>query len=387
MKNPNVYKKIAIDLVLTIVTVLLLIYVAPRVLAFFLPFVIGYVIALIANPVVKFLEKRLKIVRKHGSAIVIIVVLALIIGALYLIISVLVRESISFITDLPNLYDTLNLQIKEVQENLQVVYKAFPVGLQRFIDNLGENIGEYVNMFVQKMELPSISDAGLFVKNAAEFLFMMIITIMSSYFFIAERERMSTQLKKIIPGSWSDKIRIISDNFKLAFGGYLKAQFKIMLVITLILFVGFEIMNIGYSILLALGIAFLDFLPFFGTGAVLWPWAVVELVTGNYIRAIVLLIIYFICQVIRQVLQPKLVGDSIGISPMETLIFMYVGYKVKGLLGIILGIPIGMILVNFYKSGVFDGIIDDIRFIANDIINLRKNKEYNEKNIKKPPMK
>lgn len=379
MKNPNIYKRIAIDLVLTIVIVLMLIFVAPKLIAFFLPFVIGYVIALIANPLVKFLEKRLKIVRKHGSAIVIIVVLALIIGALYLIISVLVRESISFITDLPNLYENLNLQIKEVQNNLQGVYKAFPLGIQRFIDNLGDNIGSYVNVFVQKMELPTISDAGLLVKNAAEFLFMMIITIMSAYFFIAERERMSLQLKKILPESWGDKVKMISDNFKLAFGGYLKAQFKIMLIITIILFVGFEVINVGYAILLAIGIAFLDFLPFFGTGAVLWPWAVVELVSGNYFRMVVLLIIYLICQIVRQILQPKLVGDSIGISPLETLIFMYVGYKVKGLLGIIIGIPIGMILVNFYKSGAFDGIIEDIRYITNDIVNIRRHKDYNDK--------
>lgn len=379
MKNPYIYKRIAIDLVLTIVIVLMLIFVAPKLIAFFLPFVIGYVIALIANPLVKFLEKRLKIVRKHGSAIVIIVVLALIIGALYLIISVLVRESISFITDLPNLYENLNLQIKEVQNNLQGVYKAFPLGIQRFIDNLGDNIGSYVNVFVQKMELPTISDAGLLVKNAAEFLFMMIITIMSAYFFIAERERMSLQLKKILPESWGDKVKMISDNFKLAFGGYLKAQFKIMLIITIILFVGFEVINVGYAILLAIGIAFLDFLPFFGTGAVLWPWAVVELVSGNYFRMVVLLIIYLICQIVRQILQPKLVGDSIGISPLETLIFMYVGYKVKGLLGIIIGIPIGMILVNFYKSGAFDGIIEDIRYITNDIVNIRRHKDYNDK--------
>jgi sporulation integral membrane protein YtvI len=357
----------------------LLIFVAPKLIAFFLPFVIGYVIALIANPLVKFLEKRLKIVRKHGSAIVIIVVLALIIGALYLIISVLVRESISFITDLPNLYENLNLQIKEVQNNLQGVYKAFPLGIQKFIDNLGDNIGSYVNVFVQKMELPTISDAGLLVKNAAEFLFMMIITIMSAYFFVAERERMSLQIKKILPETWGDKVKMISDNFKLAFGGYLKAQFKIMLVITIILFAGFEVINVGYAILLALGIAFLDFLPFFGTGAVLWPWAVVELVSGNYFRTVVLLIIYLICQIVRQILQPKLVGDSIGISPLETLIFMYVGYKVKGLLGIIIGIPIGMILVNFYKSGAFDGIIEDIRYITNDIINIRRHKDYNDK--------
>ncbi|WP_310603963.1 sporulation integral membrane protein YtvI [Anaerosporobacter sp.] len=382
MKNTTVYKRIAIDLMLTIVCGLLLIFVAPKLIAFFWPFVIGYIIALIANPVVKFLEKRLKIVRKHGSAIVIVVVLVLIVGAMYFIIGAIVRECISFITDLPTLYDTFNLQVKEIQDNLQVVYKALPEGMQIFIDNLGDNIGSYVNTFVQKIELPSISDASVFVKNAADFLFMMLITIMSAYFFVAEREKMSVQMKKILPESWSDKVRMITDNFKLAFGGYFKAQFKIMIIITIILFVGFEILGVGYSILLALGIAFLDFLPFFGTGAVLWPWAVAELVTGNYIRAIGLMIIYLICQVVRQILQPKLVGDSIGISPMETLIFMYVGYKVKGFLGIIIGIPIGMILVNFYKSGAFDGIIEDVQYITNDIINLRKNRENVEEGNK-----
>ncbi|WP_167955738.1 sporulation integral membrane protein YtvI [Anaerosporobacter faecicola] len=379
MKNANVYKKIAIDLVLTLVVVFLLIFVAPKLIAFFLPFVIGYIIALIANPMVRFLEKRLKIVRKHGSAIVIIVVLALVIGAIYLIISVLCKEIFSFLTDLPNLYDTLNLQIKEAQSNLQGLYKAVPDSLQRFIDNFGNNIGTYLSTFIQKIELPTISDASLFVKNAAEFIFMLIITIMSAYFFVAERDKMTNTLKQIFPASWNEKIKFVGDNFKLAFGGYIKAQLKIMLIITLILFVGFEVIHVGYSILLAIGIAFLDFLPFFGTGAVLWPWAAVELVTGNYLRAIGIMIIYLICQIVRQILQPKLVGDSIGISPMETLIFMYIGYKIKGLLGIIIGIPIGMIIVNLYKTGAFNGIIEDVRYIVNDIVMIRKKKDVPNK--------
>lgn len=374
LKGSNGYKKIAIDLVLTLVVGVLVIFVAPRLIGFFLPFVIGYIIALIANPLVKLLEKRLKIVRRHGSAIVIIVVLAGVVGVLYLIISALLREIISFITDLPNMYEMINIQIKEAQSNLYGVYKAFPIGIQNFIDNFGDNIGNYVNTFVQKIELPSISDASLFVKNAADFLFMFIITIMSSYFFVAEREKMSTKIKEVLPKSWQSKLKMISDNFKLAFGGYFKAQIKIMLVITLILFIGFEIMNVGYSILLALGIAFLDFLPFFGTGAILWPWAIIELVTGSYLSAIGLGIIYLICQIVRQVLQPKLVGDSIGISPMETLIFMYIGYKFKGILGIIIGIPIGMILINFYQSGAFNGIIEDVKYVTNDILSMRKRK-------------
>lgn len=383
MKDSNVYKRIAIDLVLTIIVLCIILFVAPKLIAFFLPFVIGYIISLIANPLVKLLEKRLKIVRKHGSAIVIIVVLVIIIGLLYLILSLLVKETISFVGDLPNLYDSLNVQIKEAQNNLQGIYKAFPKGLKDFFDNFGDNIGNYTSTFIEKMELPSISDASLFVKNAAEFFFMFLITIMSAYFFVAERERLTIQIKRVLPDFWQEKMKMVTDNFKLAFGGYFKAQFKIMIVIMLILFVGFEILGIGYAILIALGTAFLDFLPLFGTGAVIWPWALVELVTGNYIRAIGLMIIYLICQVMRNILQPKLVGDSIGISPLETLIFMYIGYKVKGLLGIIIGIPIGMVFVNLYNAGAFNSIVEDIAYIAKDISNIRKKEDKKEKRIDK----
>ncbi|HHU73590.1 MAG TPA: AI-2E family transporter, partial [Clostridiales bacterium] len=150
------------------------------------------------------------------------------------------------------------------------------------------------------------------------------------------------------------------------------AQFKIMLVLTIVMFVGFEILRVDYSFLLALGIAFLDFLPVFGTGAILWPWAVVSMISGNYFMAVGLIVIYLICQILKQVLQPKMVGDSIGISPLATLIFMFIGYKFYGVLGMILGIPIGMVLINLYRIGMFDRIIRGFKIIIHDINEFRK---------------
>ena len=139
------------------------------------------------------------------------------------------------------------------------------------------------------------------------------------------------------------------------------------MLVAVILFVFFEFLDVHYSFLLALAIAFLDLLPFFGTGAVLWPWMAYAFLTGNYLMGILLLAAYVVCQVVRQVVQPKMVGDSIGVSPFMTLIFMFIGYRVKGIFGLIIGIPVGMILIGFYKSGVFDSMICGAKIIGEDI--------------------
>ena len=116
----------------------------------------------------------------------------------------------------------------------------------------------------------------------------------------------------------------------------------------------------------------MDFLPVFGTGAILWPWAIFEMLSGNYMRAVGLVVIYLICQIVKQILQPKMVGDSIGLNPMATLILLFVGYKFYGVMGMILGIPIGMVLLNLYRVGMFDRIVKGLKIIANDINEFRK---------------
>lgn len=154
-------------------------------------------------------------------------------------------------------------------------------------------------------------------------------------------------------------------------GGYFKAQLKIMAVVFAILLVGFGIMGVHFSILLAIGIAFLDFLPFFGTGTALLPWALYDLLTGDYRRVVALAVLYAVTQIVRQLIQPKLVGDSMGMNPLFTLVLLYAGYRAGGILWMILAVPIGLLVVNLYKAGAFDYILDDVKILADGILSLR----------------
>ncbi len=372
MKNGIVYMKIAVNLMIFTLELLFVIFVFPKILEFFMPFVIGGIISMIANPLVRLLEKRVKILRKHSSAIIIIVVIAVIIGAAYFLIGFIIREAAALVNDMPDIYKSIEEQLREISDKLKGIYALLPEVMKNIVDGMNVNISEYGSKLMDGDSFPSISDAGNYAKNIVEIVLMTVITILSAYFFIAERDNLTRNLQKILPQSLIRSYALIVDNFKSAVGGYFKAQFKIMLILILILFIGFELLKVDYSFLLAAGIAFLDFLPFFGTGVVIWPWALADMLLGNYLRAVLLLAIYLICQIVKQVLQPKMVGDSIGISPFVTLIFMFIGYRFLGVLGMIVGIPIGMVLVNFFRIGMFDRVIRGFKIIIHDINEFRK---------------
>ena len=270
------------------------------------------------------------------------------------------------------LYDQFSAGMNLVIEKLNGVFDVLPESVQEFLTRFQSDFSSSVEGFLSNIELPSLATAGSYVMGAADVLLMVIITILAAYFLIAERDNIAALLVKILPKSFVEYYGLIVSNFKKAVGGYFKAQFKIMLILTVIMFIGFEIMDIGYSFLVAFLIAFLDFLPVFGTGTVFWPWIAVDLISGDYTQAIFLGILYLLCQLVRQILQPKMVGDSVGMNPLATLVFMFIGYRLGGVLGLILGIPIGMALVSFYQVGAFDRLIRGFRILAKDINDFRK---------------
>ncbi len=365
------YVKILINFIFIIIAGLLLLFVFPKILRFFMPFVIGWIVSMIANPLVRFLEKKVKILRKHSSAIIIAVVIAAIVAAISALLSSLFHEVQHLIEDLPNIVNQINAQLDYLSEKVRGISGALPEDVQTAINSIIISLGDLVNSFIKNLNL-SAGSAGAFAQGVAEGFLVVIVTILSAYFFTVDRDKLIAGLKKHLPDSVTDGWRLVMDNFRMAFGGYFKAQFKIMLVLTVIMFIGFEILKVDYSFFIALGVAFLDLLPVLGTGTVLWPWALFDVISGNYTRAVGLIIIYLICQVVKQVLQPKMVGDSIGLSPLSTLVFMYIGYRLYSVLGMIIGIPVGMVIVNLYRVGVFDRIINGFKIIIHDFNEFRK---------------
>ena len=373
MGDNRPYWKVTVSLAFSLAGTVLFLVAGYKLMIFFMPFVIGWVIAAIAAPLVNLLEQKLKIVRKLGSALIIIAVLAGIVFLVYLLASTLRKEVQTLIWDMPSMYQDLEAGFQEIGEGMQGLHKRLPKGIGEAFSGLLSNLDKQAGSIVGNISTPTVTAAGKFAKKIPSILVAIIVTFISAYFFIADRDEVLHFAKRITPEPIVRRMSMISDNLKYAVGGYFKAQFKIMAVVFLLLSAGFLIMGLNFTFLLAILIAFLDFLPFFGTGTALLPWAIYKFLVGNYKMAAGLLVLYGVTQLVRQLIQPKLVGDSIGMNPLLTLVFLYIGYKAGGIFGMIFAVPAGLIVINLYKAGAFDYILDDMRILAEGVLSLREN--------------
>lgn len=362
------YVKSIVVFLFTIVAIAAGIFLGIKFMKFFMPFVIGWLIALIANPLVRMLERRLKVARKHTSMFLIIGVLAAIVGGLYLIGVKTIEETRLLIEQAPAMYEGIREDFQVAGENLSMIIEEFPESVQDSLQEFQDNVGTLAGKAVSKISQITVDQAGAIAKNLPSILIAIIFTILSAYFFIADRDKIlefgRANTPKVIQEHW----RMLTDSLKKVFGGYFKAQFKIMGVIGVIIFIGLMILHVKFAAVFAVLIALLDMLPFFGTGTAFVPWVLFKIISGDVQYAVGLIILYLITQLVRRIIEPKVVGDTIGINPLLTLVFMYAGYQFSGVLGMILAVPVGAIAINFYKAGVFDGPLNGIREAINDLL-------------------
>ncbi len=368
----KIYLKVVMNLFTALAVLLACVFLLPRCIWFFMPFIVGWFIAMIASPVVRFFEEKLKVKRKAMSAVVIVAVLAAVVLVVYLIITKLVREGINFINELPFIWNRILAELNKVGTNLQGVYDRLPVDMQNAVDNFILEAGNYMSSMMSRIELPSFEAVGNVAKQIPDIFLSVVICLLSAYFFVADRGYMSAAAQKYMPASVRYHFNLIRRSFRNAVGGYFRAQFKIECWIYILLVIGLMILGVDYAFLVAFGIAVLDLLPVFGTGTVMVPWAVIELLSENYRMMFGLLAIWLIGQLVRQVIQPKIVGDSIGMDPIPTLFLLYIGYRAAGVLGMILAVPIGIIVVNLYEEGVFETTRQSIRILAAGYNHFRK---------------
>lgn len=372
----DLHRRILVNLGVALAGVLFLIFVVPQLVRFLMPLIVAWIVAMIANPIIRFLEKRIKIMRKHGSALVIILVLAALIAAFYGLAVLVASQFSSWVTELPEVYDSVTQNLQHLFRLLHQKYNIIPADVKLAFDQRENMLDSYIQKAIdgllKMVKSGSLSKVSSLASSLMDFLVYAILTILASYFMTVEKDHFTKLLQEKTPAGvqriW-DKIKKI---FIRAIGGYFKAHFQIMIVIFFITVIPFAFMGISYSGLLAVVIAIVDFLPFFGAGTVLVPWAVYRLVTGSYTYAAILFVIYVVVLIVRQALEPKLIGDNIGTSPFETLVFMLVGYRLAGMLGLIVGIPVGMILVECYREEMFDDYIRGIKILARDINEYRK---------------
>lgn len=363
-QETKAYCKALANIALALIGVIILIVVVPKLLSFFMPFVVAWVIALLASPPVKFLEEKLKIKRKAGTACVIVAVIALIVLIGYGILAFLTDQIRGLLTDLPDIWEMLQLQIRDIGRSFSKLFASLPKDVQDGWAYFFENVETFFGEWIADLGSPSMTWLGNMARQLPNLFVAVIMCLVAAFAFTAERINMRNFMQDYMPESMKKYWDMIQASLSDAVGGYLKAQLKIEFWIYLIVTAGLFLLRIDYAPVLSIFIAILDFLPVFGTGTILWPWIVFEMLNGNYKLAVGLSVIWGVSQIVRQAIQPKIMGDSMGLNTLSTVFLLYIGYKASGIFGMIVAVPIGIIFMNMYQAGVFDTIVNSFRILA-----------------------
>lgn len=363
---------------LSIAAVILIIVFFPEILSLitsilglFLPFILGYLYSLAVAPLTKLLQKRFKLPQSASAIIVILLTIGLLGSIIGVIVMKVTDEIKSIYENLPAITVEVTYRWKEITEKFSVFYGAMPEAVQEALNGVGENVISTLASLADRDYTPIISTAGNAAKRVPGIFISSIVFLLSSYFMVSDSKNIKMHLNAVMSPTFRSRLETVKGEIKKYVGGYIKAQLIIMMFSTTILFIGFNILKVDYSLLIAIGTAIFDALPFFGSGAVLWTWAIICFLTSDFARGIGLIIIYLCVIFTRQVIEPKIVSTKIGLHPILTLMSMYIGYRTLSIGGMIFGPLILMLIISLYRAGFFGGIIS----FGETIINLIK-KEF-----------
>lgn len=355
--NMKYYLKI-LSKVLIIASIALGIFLGYKIAVFYMPFVLAIVVATIIEPVIKLFMNKLKMKRKAATIVSLFIIMFIIGISFTLLISKVVSEA-------TNLVDNINIYYKESYDfgmNLFNEYKEGIIQIPEEIINVAKNSLEaFLNTFkgiVYNFFTRLINT----ITSIPTMLTYGVITVLAIVFTCFDREYVINQLKKHIPNKWIKKAKEIIDNTCSIAWSYIKAEAKLSGICFILVLIGliiFDIigLNVKYTTIMAIFIGFVDLLPLFGAGTVMLPWAAYLYISGNIHLAIAVLALWIVWAVIKQLIEPKVVSKQMGMHPIFTLIGMYTGFKLLGVLGLMIGPIILLVIKSVFGELIERGIL------------------------------
>lgn len=307
---------------------------------FIAPFVIGWILSLIFYPFVTFLNKKWKVPRAIGSILAILLLIAFFSSVVAGIAAKLSYETSLFYESLPQYIESVQKAIETVIDFFNNAVNLLPPAVQDHIEGTSSKISLFDLLTGMLKGGPSLG-AVMVIPNM---IMILIVALISSYFFTKDKQEIADFAAKHLPISFVENFRLVKKDLLSSISGYFKTQFILMFYTFIICIIGLFILKSPYTLLLSVIISLIDSLPFFGSGFILWPGAIISLITGETKLAVGYSILYLCINLMRQIMQPKILGTQIGLPPLITLISMYVGLKCLGVLGMIIG-PIVAVLV------------------------------------------
>ncbi len=308
-----------------------------------LPFLIAYFLAWVIRPITETLYRRLRVPRILGGTLSLLLLFAVFGTGIFLLINILLKQAIAFIRNSPIYLNMIANKLDRICQGWDELFGLEDGTLRAMVD---DNFTRTMTGIKNNL-MPQITEHTISITvGVMAFLGVLLIIFVAAV--LIAKELPDFQEKYSSHNFYKDLHRI-TGKLSEAGSAYLRSQLIIMCLVALICILGLTLLRNDYAVLLGLGIAIMDAFPVIGSGMILIPWAIIMLINGNIYAAAVLITIFLICQILREVLEPKLIGNRIGIKPLYTLIAIYIGVKLFSFIGFVLG-PIGLvIIITIYK--------------------------------------
>ncbi|MBC7083107.1 MAG: sporulation integral membrane protein YtvI [Firmicutes bacterium] len=316
--------------------------VVKYVLTYFVPFIIAFVIAAIIDPPVEFLVRRTRLSR--GGAVLIMLCLLLVVVGIGVVVGV--SRLYLEIQDLSRALPMYNISFEEmlsrVVQDVERLYRELPAPI---IDAIRNN--QYRLYLAVESVLARVTGMVTALPNIA---FILVISFFAAFFMSRDKREISEFLVSLTPSRWREKARAMRAEVVSAALGFIRAQFILIMITTVVSIVGFSIAGTGYAWLLGIVCGILDLIPVVGPGTLYVPMIVYYAFKRRLFEAVVIAALMAVQFVLRKGAEPRVVGANVGVHPLAILVAVYVGIRLFGASGIVIG-PLFVIVIKAMARG------------------------------------
>ena len=289
--------------------IVLIIIASLKLAVFYMPFLIAFIISLIIEPVIKWLMRNLKISRKFSSIIVFIIVFGSIVGLLVWGIITIISESTHLLASFNQYYEKAYEQLQRIINSLNFEKIKISSDIQEFTQNTAISFLQKASTYLQEF----LTGVLKFLSSVPTMAIYFVVFVLALYFICTDKIYMLDELEHHFPEKWVKKIGTHLREIIKTLGKYLKAQVVLILISFIISLIGLYIMqfaglNVGYPLLIALGIGFIDALPILGSGTAMVPWAIISGINGDLTLGISIIVLWIIMSITRQFIEPRIVS-------------------------------------------------------------------------------
>lgn len=363
----QLWLRLGLRLGLTALAIWLTVRFGRPLLSLFAPFLFALAAAALLNPLVKRLQKALGWNRQILSALVLLLLFGLAGGGLALLVYAAAGQLVSLVQNWSGLLDSLQSAMDQLEALFARFLTLVPPQITKLVEQTGDELFQWLSDVVPDLLAGLGKEAGEKAMGLPSFLVALIIFVMATFLLTADYPYLRSRAVQHMDDGILRFLGQVRATALGAFGGYLKAEFLLSVGVFFILIIGFFVTRQPYGLLLALGLAVMDFIPIIGAGTVMVPWAFIALFTGDLPAAVELMAIWGVIALFRRVMEPKFVGDQTGLSPLLSLVSIYVGMKLAGVAGMILGPVVLLVILNLTGMGMFRGFKLDVEAAARDI--------------------